>query len=308
MITLNLYRDNGTTPIATQTRETWPWSRAVYRFKDSGPRRRYEQHLPGDRERRVRDLHPLAVQPPGHGRLAEPAGLPDGGHQRRHAALHWRLDDVGKPRRRHLRQRQHRQPRRWRGHRSARRDRSATTRIATNGIDGYVTSTAPVTPGRGVHQLGLVQHHHRAGRRDHGLLRRPERRSACGTTAPCSWRTTAGSCSASAAATSRNPGMSFVRSLGTLQRRELAPGHHRLQRDQHHHAVHGRRAQVATLNITQPIIPGPGYLRAGYMDLVALLHDLRLELRRQAARPELLLGRPASTRPACTSRHSRRPR
>ena len=50
MVTLNLYRNGGTTPIATQTRETWPWSRSTYRFKDAGLTAGTTTHVPGDRE------------------------------------------------------------------------------------------------------------------------------------------------------------------------------------------------------------------------------------------------------------------
>lgn len=36
MLTYRLYRDGGNTPIATQTAESWPWTRPVLRFEDSG--------------------------------------------------------------------------------------------------------------------------------------------------------------------------------------------------------------------------------------------------------------------------------
>ncbi len=36
VLTYRLYRDGGNTPIATRTAESWPWSRPVLRFEDSG--------------------------------------------------------------------------------------------------------------------------------------------------------------------------------------------------------------------------------------------------------------------------------
>jgi chitodextrinase len=263
-ITINLYRGTGTTPIASLTKETWPWSRAVYRFKDSGLAAgtsvTYRATASDGSATSGFSASSLPVtvgwqNPPDYPTAVANQGAP---------ALHWRLDDAGGPvadasgggntgnvvggvaf-----------------GQPGALLENSA---IATNGVDGYVTSTSAITPNvafsnsvwfnttteRGGAILGFSDAQTGIGLRDNrALFMENDGRVVFGIR-----RGNVG-----------NPGMSFVRGPGRYNDGEW------------HQAVtvyNGTNTitlfmdgvQVATLNITQPIIPGPGYFRAGYMDL-----------------------------------------
>ena len=204
------------------------------------PHRRHHPHVPADRERRDRDLDPGPGEPAGHRRLAEPAGLPDGGRDRR----------------------------RDRGALAPRRHRSPLADSSGNNNTGNIVGG--VATGQPGAVVGQRRHHDQRRRRLRHLLgarsprppRSPSRcgsrrppsgaapswasptprpASASGTTAPSTWTTTARSSFGIRRGNVANPGNSFVRSLGHLQRRQLAPGRRRVQRDHQHLAVHGRR-------------------------------------------------------------------
>jgi chitodextrinase len=264
MITLNLYRDNGTTPIASQTQENWPWSRATYRFKDAGltAGTSHTYRLSASDGSATSAIGPSSLpvmvgwqNPPVYPTAVTNAGA---------AAAHWRLNDSSSPV-------------------ADASGNNATgnvvggvalgqpgailgnSAIATNGIDGYVTSSSAITPTvaftesvwfntttrRGGTIMGFTDAQTGTGLRDNRAI----------------WMENDGKIAFGIRRGNvNNLGMSFVRTLGTYND------------GQWHHAVavyNGTNTislfmdgvMVATLNITQPYIPGPGYLRVGYMDL-----------------------------------------
>ena len=175
--------------------------------------------------------------------------------------------------------------------------------ITTNGIDGFVTLVGTDHPDRGVHRVGVVQDHHRPGRRHHGLLRRRRPASGRATTAPSGWTTTARSSSASGAATSTNPGnASCAGSAPTTTASGTRPSPCSTGPTTSRSTWTARSS--ARTNITQPIVPAAGLPAGRLPGPRPLLHRVRIELRRQAARHELLLAAAASTRRPCTRRRS----
>jgi chitodextrinase len=263
-ITMNLYRDGGTTPIATQTRETWPMTPAVYKFVDSGltagTSHTYRVAASDGSATSIQGPASLPVtvgwqNPPDYPAAVSTAGS---------TALHWRLDDASSP--------------------VADASGNGNTgdivggvatgqpgeltgddAIATNGIDGFVTSTNPVTPtaaftnsvwfntttDHGGAILGFSDAKTGVGLRDNrALFMENDGRLVF----------------AIRRGSTTNPSMSFIRS----------PGHY--NDGQWHQAttvfngtnnitLYMDGVSVATLNVTQPIVPGAGYFRAGYMDL-----------------------------------------
>ena len=263
-ITMNLYRDGGATPIASQTKETWPWSRAVYRFKDAGltagTSHTYQAIASDGTASSIRGPSSLPAtvgwqNPPDYPTAAANAGA---------TAVHWRLDDAAGP--------------------VADSSGNGSTgnivggvatgqpgailgdsAIATNGVDGYVTSSTPVTPtaaftnsvwfntttDRGGAIMGFSDAQTGVGLRDNrALYMENDGRVVFGIR-----RGNVG-----------NPGQSFVRGPGFYndgnwhQATTVFNGTNNI-------TLYMDGKQVATLNITQPIVPGPGFLRVGYMDL-----------------------------------------
>jgi hypothetical protein len=264
VLTYRLYRDGGANPIATATAESWPWSRPVLRFKDTGlaagTTHTYQLTASDGTATTVRGPANLPVRV-GHANPPEyPAAVTGAGG----ATAHWRLDGGSSP--------------------LADESGNGNTgtivggvgtgqpgavigndAITTNGIDGYVTSSAPVTQtgaftesvwfktttevggaimGFSDVQTGAGSFDNRAIYMDNdGKLEFAIRRGSV-----------------------TNPGASFIRSLGTYNDGEW------------HNAVgvfNGTNnitfyvdgASVGTLNITQPFTPPPSYLRVGYMNL-----------------------------------------
>ena len=137
--------------------------------------------------------------------------------------------------------------------------------IATNGIDGFVTSTTPVTPtaafsnsvwfntttDRGGAIMGFSDAQTGTGLRDNrALYMENDGRVVFGIR-----RGNVG-----------NPGQSFVRGPGFYNDGNW---HHAttVYNGTNNITLYMDGKQVATLNITQPVVPGPGFLRVGYMDL-----------------------------------------
>src|SRR3954469_324965 len=96
-ITMNLYRDGNTTPIASQTLESWPWSRPVYRFKDAGltAGTSHTYQVAASDGSATSTLGPASLpvtvgwqNTPDYGIAASVAGS---------TAAHWRLDGSGSP-------------------------------------------------------------------------------------------------------------------------------------------------------------------------------------------------------------------
>ena len=288
-VTMQLFRDGGSTPIAAQTRETWPMTPAVYKFVDSGltagTTHTYRVAASDGSATSIQGPASLPVTVGWQNPPAYPTAVSTAGS----TAAHWRLDDssspvadasgngntgdivggvaTGQP-----------------------GELTGNSAIATNGVDGYLTSTNPITPTaaftnsvwfnttteRGGAILGFSDAKTGVGLRDNrALFMENDGRVVYGIRR--------GSVD--------QPGHELRPEPRPLQRRAVAPGHDRLQRDQQHRAVHGRRhgrdAEHHAADRSRRRLPA-----CGLHGPVPLLHGLRLQLRRRAARHELLLGRP----------------
>ncbi len=264
MQTMALYRDGGTSPIATQTRETWTQSRAVFRFKDSGltagTTHTYQVTASDGSATSIKGPSSLPVtvgwqNPPVYPSAVAIAGA---------TAAHWQLDDAAGP--------------------VADSSGNNTTgnivggvatgqpgavlgnrAVTTNGTDGYVTSTTPITPSpeftqsvwfrttteRGGAIMGFSDAQTGTGLRDNRAI----------------WMDNDGKVAFGIRrGNAANPGNSFVRSPGTYndgswhQAAAVFNGTNNI-------TLYMDGVMVGTSSITQPFVPGPGYLRVGYMDL-----------------------------------------
>ncbi len=261
-LTYNLFRDGGTTPVATTTAESWPWSLPAVRFTDSGltagTSHTYQVSATDGSLTSGRGPASLPVvvgwaNPPDYPTVVG-ASSP---------TVHWRLDDTTSP---------------VADASGAGRTGDVIggvtlgqpgavlddTAVTTNGTDGYVTSTSAVAPTANFTEsvwfntttdlggsiLGFTDAKTGTGTRDNRAI----------------WMDNDGKVAFGIRRGSTfNPGMSFVRSPGTYND------------GQWHNAaaVYGAGTMtlfmdgraVATQAVTQVITPGAGFLRAGFMDL-----------------------------------------
>lgn len=264
VLTYSLYRDGGTTPIATQTAESWPWSKPVLRFTDpgllAGTTHSYQLTASDGSLTSARGPGSVPVAATWNNPPAYPAAVTNAGG----ATAHWRLDDAGSP----LAD-------------SSGNGNTGTivggvstgqpgailgnSAIATNGADGYVTSSAPIVPtaaytesvwfntttNRGGAILGFTDAQTGVGTRDNRAI----------------WMDNDGKVATGVRrGNANNPSMSFARSLGTYndgqwhQAAAVFNGTNNL-------SLYMDGTLVAQTAVTQPFLPPSGYLRAGYMDL-----------------------------------------
>ncbi len=269
VLTYNLYRDGGNTPVATTTAESWPWSLPVVRFKDAGltagTSHTYQVSASDGSLTSGRSPASLPAivgwaNPPEYPTAVSTIG----------ATAHWRLDDSASP------------------------VADATgnahtgdivggvttgqpgallddTAITTNGVDGFVTSTSTIAPtaaftesvwfntttDRGGAIMGFTNSKTGVGTRDNRAI----------------WMDNDGKVGFGIRRGSTfNPGMTFVKSPGTYndglwhQASAVFNGTNTM-------SLYMDGSLVATLAVTQPLAVTAGYLRVGYMDL-ARFYDI----------------------------------
>ena len=263
VLTYSLYRDGGAAPIATQTAESWPWSKPVLRFKDSGliagTSHSYQLTASDGSLTSIRGPANVPVRVGWQNPPAYPAAVTAVG-----ATAHWQLDDAGSPV----------------------ADSSANfntgnivggittgqpgavlgnNAITTDGTSGYVTSTAPITATPAFTESVWFKTTTILGGAIMGFSDAQTGAGAVDNRAV--WMDNDGKVVFGIRRGNvLNPGNSFVRSLG-------------MYNDGNWHQAAGVYDGAASISlyldgkligstaITQQIVPTTGYLRVGYMDL-----------------------------------------
>ena len=290
VLTYRLYRDGGNTPIATHTAESWPWSRPILRFEDSGLAAGSSHTY----QLQANDGTTNGSRSPASAPVTVSGTAPAAYATRLLAAApmsYWRLHTSG--------------PLMADSSNHSRQGRieGGVTRLqpgALAGNNGHrhrrVFGLRPVE--RRVHADGVVQRvrvvqdHHGPRWRHHGLV---ERGDGCGYRQQprhLDGQRREGRLRDPDPAAGARPAGQLRPQCRHLQRREVAPGRRDVRRDEHLavprrgtgrelHPGRRRGARGSGAGLHPGRVPGPHQP----------LHGLRLELRREAGAAQLLLRR-----------------
>lgn len=270
-ITYSLYRDGGASPIASQTVESWPWSRPTIRFKDSGlvagTTHTYQLTASDGTLTSARGPSSLAVRVGWQNPPQYPAAVTTAGG----AVAHWRLDGASSP--------------------LADSSGNANTgnivggvttgqpgvdlansAIGTDGSSGYVTSTTPITPTAAFSESIWFKTTTQNGG---ALLGFSDAQTGVGTNDNRAiWMDNDGKVAFGVRldstpvppSTRPGPSLSFLRSPGTYndgrwhQAVAVFDGTASI-------TLYMDGVSVGTAALARPLATGAGYLRAGYMSL-----------------------------------------